>query len=257
MKQIKTKIAAILLIAAFSSCKKNQDDVVTPVATGPKLAKIEYPGSSITQTFTYNASGRLVKSNDGYFVLNYNISPWGYEAFNPANVKEYDITNAVLSSGKLTQYDYRGFNSSGAISSSEINTIHYDANGCQVKKTYGDYEYNYTVSGGNTVSYTEKKISTGVINSTVTIEYYTDKANKFNLNLFEHWCQDQILNDMDMFGKKNTNLVKKVTETRATSNTVSEFTYVLNAEGLPTQWTQTYTANGGTPSVSVANATWQ
>lgn len=251
MKQVKTILAAVLAAALFSSCKKSID-VVPPAATGTKLSRIEFSGG-IVQPLTYDANGRLAsfKANGDMYKYNYTTSPFGYEILDGANVLSFDIANAVFSSNRLTSYDFRGYNSSGVLNSAVQNSLQYDANGYQVSKSYGGYRYTSTIEGGNTTGITATDITTGSSRVT-TIEYYADKLNKLNVNLFEHWYQDQILSDMEVMGKKNIHLPKKITYTSATYTKVTEFAYDLNANGLVNQYTVTVTVNGGTPATSAA-----
>lgn len=256
MKQIKTIMAAFFVLCTVVSCKKNNEDV-TPVVTGPKLSKIELAARNYVQTFSYNGNGRLVAVSDASFThkYNYDNSPFGYEVFNSAGVKEFDIANTVFASGKLTKFDYRGYNSNGVINSNETNSVQYDANGYQTNVTSVDATYTFTISGGNTTGYTHARTNG---TNTFTIEYYTDKPNKLNVNLLENWCQNQFLCDMEINGKRNTNLMKKVTTVYSSGSTqVLEYDYVLNADGLPTQITQKSTVNGGTATVSLFNLSYQ
>jgi hypothetical protein len=258
MKQIKTIIAALLIITAASSCSKNNDIVAPPAATGPRLSKIEYPATNYVQTFTYNTNGRLVNVSDGYFTMKYDYSSslFGYEVFNASNTKQTDLTNVVFSANKLISFDDRFYNSNGDLSSTDPTTVQYDANGYQTGKSYSGYVYTNTISNGNTVHTTQTNTVTGFTRN-ITLDYYTDKPNKLNINLFENWFQDQYLCDRDILGKKNANLPKKYVYSSSTYNQVSELTYVLNADGLPTQITVINTTNGGAPTTGVYNLSYQ
>lgn len=256
MKKITTIVAALIIIVAASSCKKSKD--VMPLAvTGSILSKIEYPSSGLVQTFEYNSEGRLVtvKGDGDTYSYNYTSTPFGYEIWNSSNIKINDLGNTVFSANKLTSYDYRRFNSSGVFSNSVTNSIYYDAEGYQIKKEYGGYIYNYNISQGNTVGYTVSD-NTGV-RRTYTFEYYTDMPNKINLNLFENWYLDQILSDMEVHGKKNKNLLKRVTYVSATTTEVTDYTYVLNTNGLVTQCTSTTVKNGGAPTSYTGKFSYQ
>jgi hypothetical protein len=256
MKQVKTILTAVLTAALLSSCKKSID-VAPPPATGTRLSKIEFSGG-IVQLLTYNANGRLAsfKANGQTLKYNYAASPFSYEILDDANVLLYDIANAVFSSNRLTSYDFRGYNSSGVLNGAEQTSLQYDANGYQISKSYGAYRYTYTIEGGNTTGILITDITTGSSRNT-TIEYYTDKLNKLNVNLFEQWYQDHVLSDMEVMGTKNTHLPKKVIYNSTTYTQVTEFVYDLNANGLVNQYTATITTNGGTPATYSANFTYQ
>jgi len=257
MKQIKTVMAALFIIAATSSCKKSKD-IVAPSSSEQRVLKIEYPSNGSSQTFTYNASGRLVSAKDNSFTLNYNYAstPFGYEVFNSFNVKENDLANMVFTSNKMTSFDYQFYNASGVINGSETITVQYDANGYQTQKAYPGYIYTSTISGGNTVGLTKTNTNNGTTR-TITYEYYTDKLNKLNINLFEYWYQDHILSDMEATGKKNSNLPKKITEVSPSSTRVTEFVYDIDASGLMKQYTATTTTNSGTPTSYSAKFSYQ
>ena len=107
-------------------------------------------------------------------------------------MKASEIVNPVFSSNRLTSADFRYYNSAGQATSNVTTNFQYDANGYQTQKSYGGYTYNSVITGGNTVSI--NRLTAGSANIiTTTLEYYTDKPNKLNVNLFEHWYQDDIL----------------------------------------------------------------
>jgi hypothetical protein len=260
MKQIKTIIAALLIITAASSCSKNNDIVAPPQAvTGTKLTKYEYQGTGYAKTFTYATSGRLEKATDNYYINKYSYTSGsiGYESFKSDNTKDIDLTNIVVANNKITSYDFRIFDATtGLPYNPEHTTFQYDANGYLVKKAYGGYVYDYTITNGNTVNMKETNTSSGATRNTA-LEYYTDKPNKLNVNLFEQWYLDQYLFDTELLGKNSTNLPKKRTYTSGTYIKVEELSYVMNADGLPSQMTITRTINSNAPTVETINFTYQ
>ena len=257
MKQVKSIAASLFILFAATSCKKENTTAPTPAGTSSKLSKIEVAGSSWTQSFTYNTAGRLTSVKDNTFTNNYTYTPtqFGLEILNN-NVKYVDFANTVFVSNKLTNFDSRTYNTSGAVSGTDAITLQYDANGYQVKKAYGAYEYIFSIVGGNTIGNTQTNSVSGSTRN-VTIEYYTDKPNKLNLNLFENWFQDQYFSDMEVFGKKNSNLPKKYSYFSTTYTQVTDLTYVLDANGLPVQITATSVTNGGTATVTDYKLTFQ
>lgn len=248
MKQLKTITAAIIVMLAASSCKKTNDITPPPAAPATKITKIEYPSSGTAQTFTYNSAGRLINAKNSSFNVSYNYtpSPYEYEIFNSVNQKQYELINKVFTANRLTSFDYRSYRNDGTVNYTEPFTVQYDANGYQTAKTYPGYVYAFTIAGGNTTGYTQTNTTSGLVR-TYTREY-TAMPDKLNLNLFEHWYQDQLLSDMEVMGKKNTNLPKKLTYTSGANNEVIEYAYVMNAEGLPAECTVKETKNGGTPT---------
>jgi hypothetical protein len=258
MKQIKTMMAALFVIAAASSCKKTNDVTPPPATSGFKLSKIENPANGYLQTFNYNSSGRLVKVTDNSFIVNYSYvaAPFSYEVKNTSNVIENDLANIVFLSNKMTSFDYRFYNASGVPSGSETVTVQYDANGYQTQKAYPGYVYTSVISGGNTTSLTKTNTTNGTTR-TYTYEYYTDKPNNLNINYFEYLNMDHILSDMEITGKKNTNLIKKLTYTSGANTEVTAFTYEINANGMPGQYTATRTTGAGAVSTYTLKFSYQ
>ena len=260
MKQIKTIIAALLIITAVSSCKKENDVVITPTTpAGPKLVKYEYAGTGYSETFTYATNGRLEKTTDSYFINKYSYPSGsvGHETFKADNTKFSDFINVVIANNKIISYDDRFFDgTTGQPNTPDPVTLQYDANAYLVKKAYGGYVYDYTITNGNTVNMKETNTISGAIKNK-TFEYYIDKPNKLNINLFEAWYLDHYIFDNELHGKKNADLPKKMTYTSGTYIEIKDFSYVMNADGLPSQMTITKTINGNPPSVSTINFTYQ
>ncbi|MBI3233874.1 MAG: hypothetical protein HYZ42_07495, partial [Bacteroidetes bacterium] len=208
---------------------------------------------------TYATNGRLDKVTDPYYINKYSYPSGsvGYESFKSDNTKDNDLINIVVTNNRITSYDFRHYSSAtGLPYNPELNTLQYDANGYLVKITYGSYVYDYTITNGNTVNMKYTDNFTGSIRNTA-LEYYTDKPNKLNVNLFEEWYLNQYLFDNELLGKKSANLPQKMTYTYGTNTEVNEFSYVMNADGLPSQITITKTVNAGTPTVETINFTYQ
>ena len=255
MKQLKVIITATVLLAAFTSCKKDHITVSEPVQgnTGSKtvkLAKVETADGSYTEHYTYNADGRLSGWNNGYFTVAYSYAAtaFGYELFASNNTqKQYDIADVIMNNGRVDHFLYRRINADGTLAGADTVNQQYDANGYQVQKSYGTYKYTAEITGGNTTKQTAMNLHTGKVNYEVTAEYYTDKPNKTNINIFEYNQFDHVLSDKEQFGKRSTNLPKKII--RASTNTyVYEYTYQFNENGYITSYTISTSKNNGEPT---------
>lgn len=248
---MKKLVIVIVAIIVMVSCKKS-NNTLQPPSTSEKLllAKIEYPASGGSMTFKYNENRRLVKVTDGGIVINYTVNPFGYEWYNNAE-KQTSYANTIFTGNQITSFDYCKYKADGTIAWTEKHSMQYDAGGYQVKKTYSDYVYTSEISSGNTIKQTIVNITDGT-SRVKTIEYYTNKPAKLNINFFERWCLDQTLLDTEAMGKKNVNLPKKITETTPAKIYVTEFAFVTDAKDLITEATITSTTTpiGGVPAIS-------
>lgn len=235
MKQIKTFLAALAILTAASSCNKDTDTIVAdpPVPANAKLTKVEFVGANDVETYTYNTDGRLINYNDNIFQTKYTY-PAGtlnIRMFKANGSPFVDISNVTLANDKITSYEFRMFHGAGEPDlDGELNSFEYDANGYQIRRSYGSYVYDFTITGGNIVNMKETNNNNGQVYNTV-VEYYTDKPNNLNINLFENWYFDQYTVDLDLFGKKSKNLPKKVTGYYG----VKELSYTMNPGGLPAE----------------------
>ena len=255
MKAIKLFSAAILVLATASSCKKEARPL--PADNRPKISKIEATDGSYAMNFSYNGQGRLAETRDNSFIVKYAYptGSFNYTIYNTSNVKGYDLADLSIQNGRVTYFNYRDFNASGEPSSSTPTTVEYDANGFQAKKSYESYSYITEVTGQNMTKLT--KYSNGTQSQQISFEYYTDKQSKFNVNWFEFYYFDHILNDKELFGKQSANLLKKVTSQSASTTTVYEFSYVTDANGLVKEYTINTTKNGVAFAPYTYKLTWQ
>lgn len=255
MKQIKTMLAALFILIAVSSCNKETDSIL-PAATpaAGKLAKIEWVGTNKVHSYAYNSDGRLANFKDKYFDTRYVYAAGSLTVnmFEEGNVPFVDLVNITFANNKITSFGMGMYNNGQPNPDPELNSFEYDANGFQVKKSYGGFFYEYTVINGNTVHMKHTNYVNGRVYNTA-IEYYPDKINKLNLNLFENWYFDQYTVDNEMFGTTCKNLPKKVTD----DGGVKELSYIMNAGGFPTQINIKSTTVAGVVSTETIKLTYQ
>lgn len=242
--------AVLALIILLSSCKKDKNDVLEPQVK--KLIKVEQTGSSIpVRNYTYNTQGRLTDMKSSVFNLQFDFSSSLYlqTTFNAStSVKTFEAQATASAAGKVTSMSYKSFKPDGGLNYSENHTYQYDAAGYLTGRSYSIYNYVNEYTGGNLVKSTGT--SSGAPYSTDTYEYYTDKADKFNTNWLEHTFQQQLLNDKELFGKKNKNLLKKATYMYTSGSSYSyDFVYTVDTNGYVTECTATEKTNGTTSGV--------
>lgn len=256
MKQFKFIASALLVMLAASSCKK--ENIPAPVVpASAKLSKVEYVGSTSFANYSYNAQGRLSEIKDNYYTHKYeytNGTPVISIYKNSTGIIDTKLSQVALGNNKISQYTYNGYNDQGQPYIGENANFQYDANGFQVNKTYLSYEYKTEVTNGNMTKQTVS--NSGSIQRTLTFEFYTDRPNKFNLNLQEDWYGNYIV-DNSLFGAKNTNLIKRITIQSATRTEVKDFTYVTNADNYVTEQTISTSVNGAAPTAYTVKFTYQ
>jgi hypothetical protein len=223
---------------------------VLPVSSSPKVSKVDIVGSTWSTSYSYTAQGRLAEVKDNSFTMKYDYASGSLVIttyYTATGVKIETNSEMVLGSGnRVSQYAIHRFNSQGQVSGTELVNFEYDANGFQVKKTYPGYEYIIAVTNGNMTKLTIRNSTTGNVERTLTYEFYTDKPDTQNLDLFQGWY-DKLITDKDLMGTKNANLIKKITSQSATRTEVTDFTYVTNADGLLTEFTTNWLLNGAAP----------
>jgi hypothetical protein len=257
MKQFKLIVSSLFVLLAAGSCKK-QNTALPVVDKAPKLAKIEYAGSTSVVTYSYNAQGRLSEVKDNSFTTKYDYTsatPVITSYYTSSGVKRKTISEMVLSNNRATQYNTHYFNSQGEETNNTPVNYEYDANGFQIKKSYPGYEYITEVISGNMTKQTIRDTNTGAVR-TFTFDFYTNKPNKFNLNLLELWY-DNYLADNSLFGTNNSSLIKRITYQSGIHTEVIDFSYVTNADGYVTEFTTATSKNGSTPVTSTAKLTYK
>lgn len=260
MKQIKILIAAFLLVLAGSSCKKENTMIPAGATHSLKVSKIGEVGTTWVTEFAYNSAGRLTQVRDNSFTLTYDYSadiPVITTYKTATGVKTNQMVQAALAGNRITTLNIHYFNAQGQETYVDASQFQYDQNGFQTKKSYGSYEYSTEVNNGNMTKLTARNSGSGAVTHTITYEFYSDKQDKFNLNIFEQGWYDNVINDRALMGTKNTNLIKKITYQSATYTQVSQFTYITNTDGYVTEYTLGISVNGATPSTSTYKVTYQ
>jgi YD repeat-containing protein len=251
MKKITTiTIAALSLLTLFSACKK--ETVNSPEPAQRKLVKVELTGSGTnTNSYTYNTAGRLIERKHNSFThqYDYSASVFLQTTFdNSTSKKTYEVNVSSVAGEKVAGVNYISFKTDGSINYTEPHTFQYNSESYLTGRSYGTYNYVNEYTAGNLTKSSGTK--SGAAFSEFLYEYYTDKTNNFNINWLEHTFQSQFLNDKELFGKRNKNLLKKVSNLYATGNSYGyEFTYTFDASGYITNCTATESTNGVTSAV--------
>lgn len=259
MKQFKFIVSSLFVLLAASSCKK-ENTPAPPVSSSPRVSKVDVVGSTWSTSYSYTAQGRLAEVKDNSFTMKYEYAsgtPVITTSYTATGIKDQTNSAMVLSSGnRVLQNTIHRFNAQGQETGSNLENFEYDANGFQVKKSYPGYEYITEVTNGNMTKQYVRNTITGTVDRTFTYEFYTDKLDKQNLDLFQIWYNITII-DKDLMGTKNTNLVKKITLQSATRTEVTDFTYVTNADGLITEYTTNWSVNGAAPAPTIYKIAYQ
>jgi YD repeat-containing protein len=256
MKQFKFIVSSLFILLAASSCKKENTPALV-VSSSPRVSKVDIVGSTWSTSYSYNAQGRLSEVKDNSFTSKYDYTsgtPVISIYKNSTGIIDSKISQVTLSSNKISQYTYYAHNDQGQPYNGDNTNFQYDVNGFQVNKTYSGYEYITEVANGNMIKQTVR--NSGTVARTFTFEFYTDKLNKFNLNLQEQWYGNYIA-DNSLFGTKNTNLIKRITIQSATRTEVIDFTYVTNADNYVTEQTTSSSVNGAAPTTYTTKFTYQ
>lgn len=259
MKQLKFIVSSLIVMLAASSCKKESTPAPV-VLTTPKISKIDVVGSTWSTSYSYNAQGRLAEVKDNSFTSKYEYAtgtPVITTYYTATGIKSNILSEMVLnSSNRALQFKYTWFDALGQPNGSYPINYEYEANGFQVKKSYPGFDYITELTNGNMTKLSIRNSTTGAVERTLTFEFYADKLDKLNLNIFEAWY-DNIIIDKSLTGTKNTNLFKKITYQSATRTEVTDFTYVTNADGLLTEYTTNWSLNGAVPTPTTYKIAYQ
>jgi len=234
MKQVQTIIVTLTCLICVLSCKKT-DTVPVPTPVSKKLQKITWTTSyPLTQNYTYDAQGRLIKYEDEYATNTYAFNG------NMVAIKEFrksenrfvsDITGTTDNAGRVTNltgsYAYN-IN----VPYTEQTAFTYDAEGYlkQFTRTMGTavQTYDYTVTNGDYTKLVYQK--PGSSGYTRTTDFYLDKENLTGVGDIP--IGPGVNNGL--FGKLNKHLVKfeqSTVQNAPTPSWANNYTYVLDANG--------------------------
>lgn len=246
-------IGLLSLTAVITSCKKDDDDPITPAQEKCYITSIIDNGDSKDSTAVfYNSDNKVVKVS--YYDIDKN--PVGYELYtytlNKILQSEYDENDALEHEyhhylntdgtinytsyknieGNYTDYDTTFYFYQNGYNVKEIvNSVHF-LNATQISKQSDTIGYTYV--DGNKVQMKQKR-SNGIIE--ITDYIYDTLEDKNDLS-------GQLLIP-GIYGKSNKNLVKS-SSTNNDANDKATFTYQVNAQGLITNSVSVYTSDFGT-----------
>jgi hypothetical protein len=245
---MKKLCAFIALLAILTGCKKdNQPN------NGPQLNKI----TSIERTidganrsaFSYDNQGRITENNfgNGYLktIFDYTNKGIAFKHYNANNVLTWEMYDGVLSKDKLVAAGFRTYNN-GVVVSDKAATYTYDAAGYLIKMTYPTSYSTLEYTNGNCTKVLHYS-SGGTLTETITMKYYSNMPNKFNLAIFEYDNYLPFLHTMGMMGKANANLVQQVTMQNNANTRVIDYQYTTNADGYATGYSFSSSNNGAAP----------
>jgi len=207
---------ALMLSTALVNCSKDEKTTNTGTCIGTTYKT----DKDVTfMTIDYNADKRPIKINDfddstgvadGYTTIAYTSTTITEKGYNSSGTLGETTVNTIGSNGKVVSSTYN-YNDGDYIDIS-TSTYEYNSEGYLIKQTENHTSpsvstttYDYTITGGN-VSHVVT-VGDGYTNTT-DYTYYTDKPLKFDLwNL-----------NFTAFGKGNSNPVKKSTGTSTYSS---------------------------------------
>lgn len=262
----KLRLLTTLFVATaigFAGCSGKNDaekeletggEIITPGGKTCTITKVEEEGENDYDTYEYDNSGRIIKTNsfeegklEWWSTITYTTSKITVKHFEQGSTDPEDETIYTVSNGRVTgmtetyidtdsenntstsiyteSYEH---NSEGYLTKSTSNETYTDQNG--TPQTYTSVT-NYTYQGGNLVKEVEKETSGNSTDTyTTTYEYDLNIANTL------------ILDDYFLISKPNKNAVKKKTEINTyeegESNTyVMNYSYIVNNDKLITKRT--------------------
>ena len=230
----------LLLTATFSSCKKSSISDLGSVDKDPKFEKKlqskKHQSGYITE-WQYNADGSIKSVTEDLarvtsvtytpgFALTHKYPGTVYEMKNVSKNHMGRVATAELwHNGVLTDNNQYTYNAEGyliqkkvvKVSSGIINTT--------------DHSYE----NGNLVS--SKSYQNGILRYSHQYSYYTDKLNKFNVDIYDQFDHKHMIGSY--FGKLNRHLLKSWSYTSFPANAShsSEYSYTLDADGYPVKQT--------------------
>lgn len=231
-------LAALALTLFITSCKKEKT-VTAPVSNEVRLSAIKKNNATVN-TFTYTKEGELAvyTSGNAKTEYSYTAGACNYKWYLNGELKS-EIKNTVMNNGKISSCLYQSYSGGVPGWSSPYNFL-YNAEGRVTSWSDNSSSFNLEYAGGNFTKVLRK--DGGVHTQTNTYEYYTDKPNKLNIPFWEYLLEMPVL-FRNQAGIPNSHLMKKATHTYAGNTKTWEFSYIINAAGYVTQYTEVYTKN--------------
>lgn len=230
----------LFLGGLFSSCKKSNLSEQGSIDRDPKFARklisIKHQ-SGYTIAMSYNADGSLTSITDNFntqtsfsympdFALTYKYPGTVFEMKHTTKNQMGRITKAELwKNDVLIDKDEYTYNAEGYLVKKRT-----------VKVATGAISItDYTYENGNLVSL--KSYQDGTLRYSHQFTYYTDKVNKFNVDVYDQFELKFMAGTF--FGRHNRHLLKSWSFINHSSNSShsNEYTYTLDADGYPVKLT--------------------
>ncbi len=239
-------ILLLLLTGLFSSCKKTTDADLGSIERDMKFEKklkSFSKQSGFSMQMDYNPDGNLKLISDNFnrkisftyspdFALTYQYPGTNYELKNTSRNQLGRVAKAELwMNAVLTDKNEYTYNQEGYLIKKKEEKV--------LSGVTYITEYNY--ENGNLIA--SKSFKDGAITYSHEFSYYTDKLNKFNLDIYDQFEHKYMAGAF--FGRLNRNLLKSWSFTSFPSNTShsSQYSYTLDADGYPAKLNQVNDGN--------------
>jgi hypothetical protein len=246
MKKI---ISTVVVLGILASCKK--DDHPKPAEPLKKITSIERIVDGANKSaYEYDNQGRIsvIDFSNNYVRTEYvyNTPGFAFRQHNNSGDISWEVNNGVVENGRLVSAMFRNY-SNGQFTFERQGVFTYNEAGYLIKMDYPSYYATLEYTNGNCTKILHYNKPSGELNETITLEYYTDKPNKFNVNFFEYANYLPVMCNMGLMGKANASLVKKVTTQNSNNTRVIDYQYTTDAKGYATEYSFSSVLNGGTP----------
>ncbi len=212
-------LLAVALLFTTASCKKDKQ-------LNCSMKSLSVSGH--TTLYEFDASGYETKRTDST-TGTYNISTASGSLLTKQN---YNAAGVATGSPK-----YFVINPEGLILQ-EINIdttfLTYNSEGQMTKSTTGS---GANITGWTIYTWADENVTStvtydgaGSITHTTSIDYYTDKTNKGNINFIYRFITDA------RYGKTTKNLIKQVGNSDGTSVSITNVTYTFDSDGYLTNF---------------------
>ena len=212
-------VAVTTVVLTIASCKKDKQVSCT-------ISALRTPSS--TYYFEYDAAGDLTKRTDSatgiYYTYTVNGNLLTRQNYTSAGVPNGSPRYCVVNAAGLVIQDV----------ALDTTFIDYNSDGQMSKTTKGSGTNvagwtTYTYENGNLITSIEYD-ALGVILNTISIDYYTDKPNKSNINFIYSFLADA------RYGKTTKNLIKEVSNSDGTAIRTTSLSYNFDGNGYVTDF---------------------